>query len=247
MADSPAAMRVMARRVAELVRRRGWRLLLLFACILAPLWVLGELAGEVRERERIVFDEPLLLFARASADAGWDRFFLWLSRVGHGYGVVPADLVLIAVLALRRHVREAVFAVTALGGSALLNIGAKHWFARARPALWESVAPETSYSFPSAHAMGSATLACVLVALAWNTRWRWPVLLASAAFVLGVGLSRVYLGVHYPSDVLAGWAAALAWAMACYVTVFNGDARPWAARLSNRRAAASEGLHRDED
>lgn len=80
----------------------------------------------------------------------------------------------------------------------------------------------------------------------WITGWRWPVLWASAVLVLGVGLSRVCLGVHYPSDVLAGWAAALAWAMACYVTVFNGDAQPWAARLSNRRAAASEGAGRDE-
>lgn len=238
VADTPAALREGARLAAGLLRRHGWRLLLLFACILAPLCVLGGLAAEVHQRERIAFDEPLLLFARASADAGLDRWFLWLSRAGHAYGVVPADLLLVAVLALRRHAREAVFAAIALGGSALLNIGAKHGFARARPSLWESIAPEASYSFPSAHAMGSATLACVLVALAWNTRWRWPVLLGSAAFVLGVGLSRVYLGVHYPSDVLAGWAAAMAWAMACYFSVFNGHARPWADRSSSGGSTA---------
>src|SRR5690606_20385315 len=106
----------------------------------------------------------------------------------------------------RRRFRESIFAAAALGGSALLNIATKQFFARARPALWESIAPETSYSFPSGHAMGSMTLAVVLVLLAWPTRWRWAALAAMAFFVAMVGLSRMYLGVHYPSDILAGWA-----------------------------------------
>src|SRR5690606_4052086 len=106
------------------------------------------------------------------------------------------------LLALRRW-RHAVFAAVATGGSALLNIAAKQLFARDRPSLWESIAPETSYSFPSGHAMGSMTLALVLVLLAWHTRARWWVLAAMAVFVPMVGLSRVYLGVHYPSDILA--------------------------------------------
>lgn len=227
VADTPEVLREEARLGVTLLRRHGWRMLLLFVCILAPLWALAELAEEVHEQERILFDEPLLHFAHAYAGTGLDRLFLWLSRVGYGYGVVPADLLLVAALALRRHAREAVFAVFALGGSALLNMGAKLWFARARPTLWESIAPESTYSFPSGHAMGSATLACVLVALAWNTRWRWPTLWLSGAFVLGVGLSRVYLGVHYPSDILAGWASALAWTMVCYFSVFSGPLRPW--------------------
>ena len=119
------------------------------------------------------------------------------------------------------------FAAIALGGSALLNIAAKQIFARDRPSLWESIAPEHNYSFPSGHAMGSVTLACVLVLLAWRTRWRWPVTVAMAAFVLLVGLSRIYLGVHYPSDILAGWAVATAWAVAVYLIAFRGGVGPW--------------------
>src|SRR3546814_10222629 len=69
--------------------------------------------------------------------------------------------------------------------------------------------------------MGSMTLAAVLVLLAWPTRWRWPVVAAMAVFVPMVGLSRVYLGVHFPSDILAGWAAALAWAAGAYLLVFR--------------------------
>ena len=71
------------------------------------------------------------------------------------------------------------------------------------------------------HAMGSMTLACVLVLLAWPTRWRGWVVGAMAVFVPMVGLSRVYLGVHFPSDILAGWAAAATWAVGTYLVVFR--------------------------
>jgi membrane-associated phospholipid phosphatase len=104
-------------------------------------------------------------------------------------------------------------------GSMLLNIAAKQHFSRIRPQLWLSVAPETSFSFPSGHAMGSATLGVALCFLFWPTRWRWPVIVASAMFVVLVGFSRIYLGVHYPSDVLGGWAAGTAWAVAVHQLV----------------------------
>ncbi len=133
-----------------------------------------------------------------------------------------------------RKYREAVFAAIALGGSALLNIGAKLAFARGRPSLWESIAPETTYSFPSGHAMGSMTLACVLFLLAWHTRWRWPVAALMGSFVVLVGWSRVYLGVHYPSDILAGWAVASAWVAAVFLSVYRVHRRPW--RLHERRS-----------
>ncbi len=139
--------------------------------------------------------------------------------------VVPFDVALVLALLASRRWREGLFAAIATGGSALLNIGAKRLFARDRPGLWESIAPETSYSFPSGHAMGSMTLALTLVLLTWRTRARWWVVAAMAVFVPMVGLSRVYLGVHYPSDILAGWAAASAWVVGAWLLVMrNGTA-----------------------
>lgn len=123
-------------------------------------------------------------------------------------------------------------------GSALLNMGSKHFFQRQRPSLWESIAPESTFSFPSGHAMGSMTLAVTLVLLAWNTRWRWPVLLLAPAFSLLVSVSRVYLGVHYPSDILAGWCAALVWVVGCYLVMFSRR-HPWR-RQDSPPATASE-------
>jgi undecaprenyl-diphosphatase len=213
----------------DFLRRRSLRLSLLFVGLLLPLWGFAELADEVREREPFPFDEPILRFAHALAGDGLDRVFMFFSAAGYQWGVVPFDIALIAVLAWRRRMREGMFAGLAIVGSALLNLATKQFFARDRPCLWESIAPETTFSFPSGHAMGSATLAWVLLLLAWRTRWRWPVMIAMAAFATMVAFSRVYLGVHYPSDILAGWAAASAWTASIYVLVFRNGARPWRA------------------
>lgn len=225
-----AALRVVrddARFGVAFLRRRWRRLLLAFVGVLLPLWAFGELAEDLRAGEVFFFDNPLLQFAQALAADGWNAFFVQMSALGYLYGVMPADVVIVLGLALYRKRREGLFAGLAIMGSALLNLGAKQLFARERPSLWESIASEATFSFPSGHAMGSLTLACVLVLLAWHTRWRWPALAISSVFVVLVGLSRVYLGVHYPSDILAGWAAALTWTVAMYLLAFPHGRRPW--------------------
>ena len=215
------ALSTQARVGRDVLRRHGPRLAAMFALVALPLWGFGELAEDVAAGHAFFFDVPLLEGLHSLSRAGLDHLFLALSAIGYSGGVVPADLVVVLALVLRRHPRSATFAAVALAGSALANLLVKHLFARARPALWLSLAPETTYSFPSGHAMGSATLAAVLACLAWDTRWRWPVIALGAVFTLGVGLSRVYLGVHYPSDVLAGWSAAIAWTLGVRFIAFH--------------------------
>lgn len=209
-------------RAALAVLRRHWvGLFLLFAGLLLPLWVFAELAEEIHEQQTFAFDRPVLEFARQMAHDGFDRVFLFFSALGYAWGVVPFAVGLVLALAAARQYRRSVFAALALGGASLLNMGSKQLFARVRPDLWDSIAPETTYSFPSGHAMGSMALAVVVVLLAWPSRWRLPVLAAMAVFVPMVGLSRIYLGVHYPTDILAGWAAASAWSVGSFVLVFG--------------------------
>lgn len=210
-----------SRETGGLLRRHGWKLLLLFAGVLLPMWAFMELADEVHEAEAIPFDEPILLFAQQVAHEGFDRVFLFFSEIGYAKGVVPVDIGLVLVLLAFKRWRDGLFVAVATGGSALLNIATKRLFARDRPSLWDSIAPEATYSFPSGHAMGSMTLAAVLILLAWPTRARWWVIAAMAVFVPMVGLSRVYLGVHYPSDILAGWAAASIWVVGVYLLLYH--------------------------
>lgn len=235
-AEAVQAVKEETRFGGRFLRMHGWRLLLVFGGVLLPLWGFGALVDTLREGEAFPFDVPLLEAMHGTASAARNRLFLVVTDIGYAWGVIPADVLLVLWLILRRHRREALFAALSLAGSALLNLGAKRSFARARPSLWTSIQPETTYSFPSGHAMGSMTLAAVVVLLCWSVHaqwgrtWRWPVTVLAAVFVLLVGLSRVYLGVHYPSDILAGWTAALAWVVATYSLIFHGRLRPWQPR-----------------
>ncbi len=202
------------------------RIALLFLGMLLPLWIFAELADEVHELERFVFDDPILLRAHAFAGAGADRFFIVVSRIGYE-GVIALDILIVLLLLGLRHWREATFAALAFLGSSLLNLGAKQFFQRDRPTLWESISPEDTFSFPSGHAMGSMTLAAGVILLAWRTRWRWPAIALASAFVVLVGYSRVHLGVHYPSDILAGWVAGMAWVVGVYLSLFRGKVQAW--------------------
>lgn len=222
------------------VKHHGVRLAIVFACIALPLWAFGQIALEVIEGQPLAIDTAILQALHAHASAGLDQLFLLLSAVGYSGGVVPFDVVLVIVLALRRHFHQSTFVALAVVGSALINVAAKHAFHRIRPGLWLSIAPETTFSFPSGHAMGSATLACALVILSWNTRARWPVLIAAVLFTLGVGMSRVYLGVHFPSDIAAGWVAAIAWVVGVYQVAFRGRLS-WEKPVSTEKVVSDAG------
>lgn len=197
----------------RLVVAHRLRLVLLFVGVLAPLALFGALADEVWEGEAMFFDAPVLEAMRAMHTPTRDAFMTAVTELGYAWGVVPVAIALPLVLALRRRTRQALYAALAMGGTSLLNLGAKAVFARDRPNLWPSIAPESTYSFPSGHAMGSMGLVVVLCVLAWPTRGRWAAVAVGAVFAVLVGVSRVYLGVHFPSDILAGWAAALAWTL----------------------------------
>lgn len=196
------------------------------ACgVLLPLLVFALIASAAGHGP-LSFDLPLLRFAQGLAGGRSETLWLLVSRLGHEWGVVPVDVALVALLLLAGRWRAAVFAGITLGGSGLLNMTTKLAFARIRPDLWVGIAPEHNFSLPSGHAMGSMTLAWVLIFLACPTRWRWPVTAGMAAFVAAVGWSRVYLGVHYPSDVGAGWALATAWSVGAWLVLGRRLTRP---------------------
>lgn len=216
----------LARALARFVRARWRLLLLLFFGVGLPLAAFGALAEDVWTRGGLLWDAPVLRWVHAHATPGRDAAMKLVSAVGYMHGVVPMGFVIFFVLLALRQRGNALFFAVAVVGAGTLNVAAKLFFRRTRPDLWLSPAPEHTYSFPSGHAMGSMALAAALAVLAWPTRWRWWAIVLGGAFTLLVGFSRVYLGVHYPSDVIAGWSASLAWVLGVSQVAYGRLAKP---------------------
>jgi membrane-associated phospholipid phosphatase len=156
-------------------------------------------------------DEKTLQAIHAYSSPFLDALVTACTQLG---GSVVISLVVIAVgwfLWMRGRYRTIVFLVASVGGAGLVGVVLKAVFQRDRPDLWQRVLEEANYSFPSGHAMGSLALALGLMVVFWPTRWRWLVVVLGGVYVATIGLSRLYLGVHYPSDIVAGWVFAAAW------------------------------------
>ncbi|NEQ47308.1 MAG: phosphatase PAP2 family protein [Leptolyngbya sp. SIOISBB] len=207
----------------QLIRRHYQALLVLFVGVLLPLQIFAELAGEVWEKEGLAWDQPILLWLRETASPQLDRFAVVLTQFGVYWGVFPLALIIGLVLLGQRRWRSLTYYSLTLIGSMLINVTVKSLAARSRPALWDSPAPELDYSFPSGHAMSSMTFIAALVILLRGSRWQWLVTLLGGIFVLAIGWTRLYLGVHYPSDIVAGWAASIGWAVGVALVI-----RPYA-------------------
>jgi undecaprenyl-diphosphatase len=134
-----------------------------------------------------------------------------LSVLGGGVGLMVIVVGTVVALARAGRGADALFLGVAVAGAEVITRVAKPIVARPRPELWEHGYPASGYAFPSGHTTSSMALAAAVTVLAWNTRWRWWALAGGALFTFGVGVSRVYLGVHYPSDVIAGWCLGVAW------------------------------------
>jgi len=198
-------------------------LLGLSACVLAFV----EIADEVGEGEAHAFDQALLLALRAPGDPAdpigaraFELAVVDISALG-GFAVLSL-LVLLAcgyLAVLRKWVDAGMLLTAAIGGT-LISEGLKEFFARPRPDLVAHVVETTSMSFPSGHAMLSAvtylTLGALLARAQEKRRLRGYILGAAILLTLLIGASRVYLGVHWPTDVLAGWSLGAAWALICW-------------------------------
>lgn len=201
----------MAASLTDTLRHVRWtRVALLFFAVLIPLLIVGAIAEDLLEQQRFAFEAPLLLAIHARAMPAFDHLAVALNYVGGWQGMAPLSALILAWLWLRSHT-SALFFLIGVGGAALLSYVMKFAFHRPRPELWPRLVTEPSASFPSGHAMVSAALVVALMFLAWRTPYRWPAVVLGTLWTLVVGFSRLYLGVHYPTDVLVGWLAGTAW------------------------------------
>lgn len=218
----------LAVKARELLRRHhpGPYVLLLFLAVVFGLLAFLKLASEMREGETLAFDRWLLLALRSNADPSVPIGPDWLRRTMidlTSLGGTPV-LTLITVAAagyllVARRAATALFLVLAISGGALTGTMLKLLFARARPELVHHLVEVTNASFPSGHAMNSAvtylTLGALLARTEKSRAIRAYLIGLAVVLTLMIGSSRVYLGVHWPSDVAAGWCVGGAWAILC--------------------------------
>lgn len=148
-------------------------------------------------------------------NAGETLFFVVMTTIGGPAGVATILVLAAILLAVKRRWRWLIYLAVTAGGGALLNLLLKHVFERDRPAVAEMLRRAHGYSFPSGHAMGSTVAFGALAYLAFRATTSWPRKAAALAFALtviaAVAISRVYLGVHWISDVGAGVTVGMAW------------------------------------
>jgi undecaprenyl-diphosphatase len=216
--------------------RRELAVLVALALAAGAIWGFAELADEVLEGETRAFDEAILLALRSATDhadplgPGWlEDSMRDITALGSTVVLTFVTFAVAGFLVLERKAHAALFVVLAVGGGMLLSTLLKMGFDRPRPDLVPHGATVYTASFPSGHSMLAAvaylTLGALLARVQPRRRLKLYLLGLAILLTVAVGVSRVYLGVHWPTDVLAGWTLGAAWALACWAVALWLQAR----------------------
>ena len=209
-----------------LLNRPEFPVLLAGLLMAGAAWGFVELLDEVREAEAHTLDTQILLGLRAPGNPDDPLGPAWLEEAVRDITSLGSTAVLVLVTAAAvfyllatRSVGTALFVLIAVGGGQILSSLLKLGVERPRPDLVSHLAEVHTMSFPSGHAMLSAvtylTLGFLVARIVPGRLARTYIMTVAVILTLLVGVSRVYLGVHWPSDVLAGWFAGFAWALLC--------------------------------
>jgi undecaprenyl-diphosphatase len=216
--------------------RREAALLAALALAAASLVLFAQLTDEVLEGETHAFDEAILLALRSVTDPadplgpGWfEDMMRDITALGSLGVLTLMSLAVVGFLVLQGKRHLAVLVVVAVGGGMLVSTLTKLGFDRPRPDLVAHATQVYTASFPSGHAMMAAvtylTLGALLARGQARRRLKLYLIGLAATLTVLVGFSRIYLGVHWPTDVLAGWTLGAAWALACWAIALWLQAR----------------------
>jgi membrane-associated phospholipid phosphatase len=194
----------------------GLRLAIGALLMIGASWLFGSIAEDVATRDAITeLDVQVSQWFHSNATKPLTQAMLVFTHIHGTLGISILSLLVGVFMLLKREWYWLLTLMISVPGGLLLNVALKHIFQRNRPNFDEPLLTLTTYSFPSGHAAGAAVFYGVLAAylVCKTNRWPWRVVIAvlAALLVALVALSRVYLGVHYLSDVLAGIAESIAW------------------------------------
>jgi undecaprenyl-diphosphatase len=215
-------------------RELGWLLVGLGACVM--VWIFLSLAGEVAEGETQAFDVRILRALRNASDpalpigpAWMESVLLDLTAIGSPTVLALVVLAVTGFLLLQTRYWTALFVIVTVGTGEVVSAAMKQVFNRPRPTVVPHLREAFSTSFPSGHAMTSAIVYLTLGAMLMRVSDRrlTKVYCFALALLLTVlaGVSRVFLGVHYPTDVIAGWVIGFVWASICWLVAQHFEVR----------------------
>ena len=183
------------------------------------------LADEVFEGDARTFDETVRVFVHGFSSEFMTALMLFITMLGSTVFLSFFCVSVFVIFIIKNRKRAAVLFMTTMAGAVILNFALKVNFARVRPVPFFDTPLPDSYSFPSGHALYAA---CCYGVLAWlasartqNKSTRISIWSLAVSLALLIGLSRIYLGVHYPSDVIAGYAAAVVWILTIILIDFT--------------------------
>ncbi|MET0238818.1 MAG: phosphatase PAP2 family protein [Sphingobium sp.] len=209
-------------RISAIMRRRPELVALVgFGAVASVLLVVMKLASEIAEGETMAFDGAILRWLRSMAgvDTTFTGLVLGMTRLGDGFTLAVLVLLVTGFLFTARRHGMALFLVVAVTAGTLLVRLLKGVIDRPRPNVVEHWTSFSNASFPSAHAANSAivylTLAVLIARSVTSVAVRVYVVAAAMLLTFLIGLSRLYLGVHWPTDVLSGWIVGAGWALFC--------------------------------
>ena len=219
-------------RITNFISRRfergvylGLHLTISLSIIIAALWLFGDVTEDVVRHEPLIqFDATLLAWFGAHVSPTGIRIFAAISWLGSPVVIATLGLLVAAFLTYRRKWLLLSGWLMALAGTGILDLALKYSVQRARPPDASTFLRGLSYSFPSGHALGSLVtygMLAYLLAMFWAKRRTARIRLVAGAgvLILAIGFSRLYLQVHFFSDVVGGYAVGVMWLTACVTAV----------------------------
>ncbi len=195
------------------IRSHEWQLLLRWmlglGLVLLAVWVYFDLAEDVLIHKAVAWDSPIIMAIHQLGSPGLDSFMLAITQMGQ-WGAILTAIGAAIYFARHKDLLDSAAVLFSLGAGATINALLKILFVRPRPAFFIPLVNEPGFSFPSGHVTAAGAVFGFLAVILWRKGKRlWAVLCAS--LVLLVAISRIYLGVHYPSDTVSALIFSFLW------------------------------------